>query len=914
MKKSPSPLWSLWETRIRPALRFEHVYQDIPGIKQKGKEWRAPCPLHGGKNEGSLSICVEQGEKYLGWKCHAANCGKGGFPIEWLKERNGLTDEEAVRELGRRVGVELIEEKPRASREHLDEEALAEAWTSWRSRRRLAKDLLQQWDGFLLAWSKRPAMCFPTPGGGERIRFLDEGKPKTLWRKGDEPCWYGLEQALALLGKQKGAGRRLYLVNGEPSVWAAQQSGVPAVCTCAGEGALPRPALIRSLAAQLSDMETTMVVVFDLDEAGRRGTKKAVAALEAEDLHAIPLSLPADLGEKGDVDDLHRKVGDEHLAGALRKLKEQIELGPEHLISWIPDSPLPERCVVPDGYRALRDGLYTAGGKKQDRLEIFCRAPIAVSGRLRDLSTNEEWLELCWRQDRKWFKHIVPRIVAASAKRIVELAAIGCPVTSENSKAVVQWLDRWEAMNRDALPITHVSSRMGWQGDGGELGFLLGRHSIGGNTRFQAPAAEVQVADAWMPKGNMGEWLRAVDAIRGAPRVILGLYASFAAPLLEILSAPSFIIDWSGETSIGKTALLRVAASVWGCPNKGARDAVLGSWSSTKVYLERMLGTCNNLPLFLDDTKEVKRHEDVAQVLYMVANGRGRGRGTTTGVAATSYWSTILLSNGEQPATSFTEDGGTRARVLTIWGSPWGKTNVEMGKTINATLAALGGNYGHAGRQWVEWLCANRALWPSWQEMYRDAEEFYVGSTSGTVQARISSYLATIQVASVLVHEALPLPFPRVDVVDAVREYIYIESGGADRAKAAAEYTMAWFWSHQADFLNGPGRVDRIPNGGWAGVWRQKDREIQFFQTVISAVLKAGGFDEASTLRTWRDRGWIRADDGRYTCCGTAEGKRVRVVCMMPAKVDADLFEEENPGPRTEREPDGIYAPDEFFN
>src|SRR5262249_14591720 len=80
----------------------------------------------------------------------------------------------------------------------------------------------------------RPALRYPTSIGIDRVKFLDGMKPKYRWAtKGGRAHWYGLERALTALGT---TGPTVYIVNGEVSVWACAQAGVPAVCPCSGEG------------------------------------------------------------------------------------------------------------------------------------------------------------------------------------------------------------------------------------------------------------------------------------------------------------------------------------------------------------------------------------------------------------------------------------------------------------------------------------------------------------------------------------------------------------------------------------------------------------------------------------------------------------------------------------------------------
>jgi uncharacterized protein (DUF927 family) len=115
---------------------------------------------------------------------------------------------------------------------------------------------------------------------------------------------------------------------------------------------------------------------------------------------------------------------------------------------------------------------------------------------------------------------------------------------------------------------------------------------------------------------------------------------------------------------------LRVAASVWGYPADDDDEGYIYSWDSTKVWVERAAGFLHSVPLILDETKRVKNKQHVADVLYDFCSGKGRGRGTLQGIDKVNSWNTVLLSTGEQRLTSFTQDGGVRARVLALQGAP----------------------------------------------------------------------------------------------------------------------------------------------------------------------------------------------------------------------------------------------------
>lgn len=149
-------------------------------------------------------------------------------------------------------------------------------------------------------FSGRPALRYTTPTGIDRIKFLDGETPKYRWAgSGGTKHWYGIKTSIRL-------GGPLYLVNGEPSVWAAQQRGIAAVCLCAGEGAVPSRALIK----QLKEAGFNAIrIVYDLDQAGEKGAQQVAEALRTGGIGVEIRKLPDSLDESADVDDFHRQVG-----------------------------------------------------------------------------------------------------------------------------------------------------------------------------------------------------------------------------------------------------------------------------------------------------------------------------------------------------------------------------------------------------------------------------------------------------------------------------------------------------------------------------------------------------------------------------------------------------------------------------
>jgi len=562
--------------------------------------------------------------------------------------------------------------------------------------------------------------------------------------------------------------------------------------------------------------------------------------------------------------------------------------------------------VIPDGYLLTEEATIRIcrGRDGEDYERKIAFAPVKITGALRDAEEGCEFVRLEYACGGRARSVVVERGVALNARKLVELASNGFPVASDNANELAAYLHALEAVNREILPRHKVSSHLGWQGAGGRDGFLLGRTLIRADSVVHAPedidelfsggdgtgdvffrglaTGDEQIADGFHSRGTLDEWTDAVRLVEPYNRVLLALYASFVPPLLEILKIPNFVIDWCCRTSTGKTTTQRVAASVWGRPDERANDSVIFSWDATKVFIERASAVLSGLPLILDDTKRAKDSRLVAETLYLVANGKGRGRGNTKSLARSRAFRTVLLSSGEAPATSFTEDGGTRTRCLEVRGLPFGvedERTIPLVSEINLNLQM---HYGHAGQQFVQYLLQHRGRWEQWADEYRRICGDYVASATGE-QARMAQYAGAIVIAGRIAHEALELPW---EFRDPLKGPLWAEIAANANDAAGAERALtdvkSWADSHHESF-HGRARTDRESNpippaSGWAGRWDSSNWEfIGFHQTKLKGILRECGYEPEAILAAWLERGWLEKEEGRrgYT-------KRFRVASEQP--------------------------------
>lgn len=591
---------------------------------------------------------------------------------------------------------------------------------------------------------------------------------------------------------------------------------------------------------------------------------------------------------------------------------------PVPIAESLPGWPYADNILAPAGYEYRTDGIgqmvhpakLDSNGKpaKDENKQVILdrsKPPkwtvsrpqlIAYVERSRDIHTGSEVLTVAWFRDGTWHDRPIPREVLRDTRRIVKtLAAFGVDVTSETASGLVAWLALCESVNLDTIPVSLVSSAMGWQDDRLEC-FLLGDQQIGGTTPVHYRGADTggeALAEGFRARGTLEGWLEAITPIQHHDPVLLSLYVSLSAPLLAILDAPSFVLDLSGPTSRGKTSTLQVAGSAWGQPDPSRDPSVVGTWDATPVHIERTAGALGSLPVLLDDTARARKREDPPAVVYTITQGVGRGRGSIAGTARSARWRTVALSTGETPLRSFGTAGGRTARCMTLWGPPWG-TGPDVGHRVRSVVRSVHAHYGHAGRAVVEYLHAHRESWPALREIYRRTRDKFVALAASPEAQRQAEYVAVVAVAMEVTHLALEMPWATPHgMLDRMWPLLSEEVEDAHGAVTALASVYSWasinqdsFWSiYGTAAADGQPITQRQPAGGWIGRW-DRDTQSGWTEILVSPLflrrhLVEMGYDYEATLRAWKDSEWVSGNPGHATRLVRLAGERARLIAIQ---------------------------------
>jgi len=397
---------------------------------------------------------------------------------------------------------------------------------------------------------------------------------------------------------------------------------------------------------------------------------------------------------------------------------------------------------VPAGYQVSggRISELTLRGETVHACAVSQR-PIMPIGRIRDVSTHDESLVLGWRDDETWRTLTLPAAEAFDARLLVRHRGSGLPVSSDSARRVVRWLDVCEACAGAALPRKRHTRRTGWHG----TTYVAGPDSV--DPTLYDPDGD---RSGWVPRGTWAGWAAGLRAIAREPVAWIVLYAALAGVLLRGMGLRhNPILDLSGRRGTGKSTLLALCGSCYGRPDE-AHGGTLETWDGTATSIERIAGRAWDAAVLLDDTKRARDPRVVGQLLYELAQGRGRSRGTETGLQRTATWRTVVISTGEAPLVELTEAGGAKVRVLSVDVSP----ALSSGDTARAIESVIRAHHGHAARRLAAHVGAHKLHLAAAHARWRDA---WTSSHDG--DARLLSTVAAIDVtADLCIAAGFPAP------------------------------------------------------------------------------------------------------------------------------------------------------------
>lgn len=257
-------------------------------------------------------------------------------------------------------------------------------------------------------------------------------------------------------------------------------------------------------------------------------------------------------------------------------------------------------------------------------------------------SRSQGWGQLVTVTDRAGETHEIPllneTLDGPQQKVVAQLSKLGLRVGSDKKakKLLVDLLKLSEPDNR-MMSVTQP----GWVGD--DFGsFSLGQTSLGVGEVLPLYEGAGHRQSTLVAEGSVENWTSELgEKCCVNPMMILAASLAFSAPLLKIVDMDGGGLHFRGQSSSGKSTLLRLAASVWGAPG------LISQWRATSNGLEGLAASHNDLLLPLDEIGEIT-HRELNATVYMLSHGKAKVRmSKDLSPDDRATWRLALISSGE---------------------------------------------------------------------------------------------------------------------------------------------------------------------------------------------------------------------------------------------------------------------------
>lgn len=571
---------------------------------------------------------------------------------------------------------------------------------------------------------------------------------------------------------------------------------------------------------------------------------------------------------------------------------------------------LPAGVIIPPEYQQGNSELFRRVPSKLKKgdfyLEKISNATVVVSEKTRNIITGEVGVKLWFVYDGKPKTIIVSQDVVASTAKILDLAKFGVPVNSTNAIAVVGFLSDQQHASMPTIKETKITNQPGWGMDDAVHIFANGcevYHPDGlGIVQRESSPSGVTMTEAYGCSGDAEEWFEQVRWAKAFPAALFMLGTAFAAPLLELVGVPNFMVHVWNDSSEGKSSVLQIALSVFGKPTK---NGLLQTWRITANGLEARAKQSNSSLACFDELKQAPNEDVVAGAAYLIANGALKGRATRTGDArAGGGFSTIGISSGETPLSGENSLAGIEVRYIDMHTLVFGAKNAEIGKRVRELKEALEKNYGHAAARYLPELvkianCIEK-LEALREEFCKIRKDLSAGVIEPFLQ-RTVDYFAIVKIGLVLCMRLFPeLALTEEEITKAISFVFSLQKDRLKKDNGVDVRALRYLWDkilgNEGRFYEEhPDKVEKdIRANDITEAWGRKserkradgkwDSGYAFLPTMLSKVLSDGGFDFKATVDFLKKRGCIWLDDNGQLHTVKIAGHPTRVYVFDEAK------------------------------
>lgn len=511
--------------------------------------------------------------------------------------------------------------------------------------------------------------------------------------------------------------------------------------------------------------------------------------------------------------------------------------------------------LICEGYVCTDAGVFTKSGK------TVCLHPILPAGGITDYETRRMSLKIAFNAAGYWEEHTYPRTVLASPTAILSLSAAGVAVTAENARLLCAYLTNLYHMNAAVLPKKWSVPHLGWASRYSDCFVPFSE-----NVECDAEEAFRAKTDAVHFGGDERKWAEAVAPLwHGNLPARLMLDASFASALLTPLDLQPFFVHVWGQTGLGKTVLLQLAASVWGDPAPGR---LITTFNATSTGLELTAAFLHDIPMLIDELQiaSAAGKNDFQHLIYTLSEGVGRTRGAKDGgLQRQPTWRSVMVTSGERPLSTEFSGGGALNRCIEL------ELTKPVTEDFTGLMKTVSANYGAAGYRFVQEVVRRRELLPRIMEGYQ--EDLISFGVSGKQAAAMAALQLADGMCGYLFFKKEGKPTPPLSAAEVAPLLLPKEEICAE--KRALQYLFDIIAANPAHFPDVPDPTRPVE------IWGRTGKEYTaVIGAVFTRIMEEGGFSPRATLSYADRNGLLMKDEGHLKKAVKICGKNIRCVII----------------------------------
>lgn len=337
-------------------------------------------------------------------------------------------------------------------------------------------------------------------------------------------------------------------------------------------------------------------------------------------------------------------------------------------------------------------------------------------------------------------KGILPKLIGQG---------LSCIDSDENENLI---LDVLQTKKNDAK-CCFVHQFLGFQNfEGNEVFFM---HHPVGNIEKRLKGSTFYLPDKTKPSGDFWTWYKMINKeILGNANLELALSLAALAPVSHILFSNGSlsnlpIIALIGDSSTGKTSVLKLIASVWGNPSES--NGIISDLNSTQNAFFAQFGNMKGFPFLIDETS-AESDLNFEKIIYYLPKGRGKLRcnGDGTIKSASIYTGAIIFTGETSLFKQCSAKAGTRARLIEL-SLPW-TNDAQHADRITKIISQ---NHGRACYLLMSWIMKNIEFINSTYNMYLSI--FRMHTSNSGITDRLSKIYSAIMVSAIAIKKSLKL-------------------------------------------------------------------------------------------------------------------------------------------------------------